>query len=67
MADRSITSAWSATPNPPALWPPPRTDSSLPVERAWLTAATTSATSAQRAIIAGRLSIIALKTLRASS
>ena len=52
---------------PATLWPPERTAATSPWSRARLTAATTSPVLAQRAITAGRLSIIPLKTLRASS
>jgi hypothetical protein len=45
---------------PATLWPPERTAGTSPFSRAKLTAATTSAVLAQRAITAGRLSIIAL-------
>ena len=55
-----MTSASSHTPRPPALCPPPRTETVSPFSRANRTAVMTSATSAHRAIAAGRRSIIAL-------
>src|SRR5438128_5559716 len=67
MRPRSITSASSAVPKPGTLWPPPRMATAKPAARAALTAAMTSATPVQRTTTAGRLSIIALYTLRASS
>jgi hypothetical protein len=57
----------SQVPLPATLWPPPRTATSRSWARAKRTAATTSATPAQRAINAGRRSIEAFQTLRASS
>src|SRR5574337_645033 len=65
--DRSITSPSSHMPSPPPLCAPPRTASSKPCSRANRTDAITSATSAQCAISRGRLSIIALYTVRAWS
>src|SRR5437899_3365904 len=67
MRPRSTTSASSAAPKPGTLWPPPRMATAKPAARAALTAAMTSATPVQRTTTAGRLSIIALYTLRASS
>src|SRR5437899_7289663 len=67
MRPRSITSASSAVPKPGTLWPPPRMATAKPSARAALTAAMTSATPVQRTTTAGRLSIIALYPLRASS
>src|SRR5438094_1215184 len=67
MRPRSITSASSAVPKPGTRWPPPRMATAKPSARAALTAAMTSATPVQRTTTAGRLSIIALYTLRASS
>ena len=67
MADRSITSPSSTLPRPGPLCPPPRTATRRPCLRPKLTAATTSLTSTHRAIISGRLSIMPLKSLRASS
>src|SRR2546428_636614 len=67
MRPRSTTSASSAVPKPGTLWPPPRMATAKPAARAALTAAMTSATPVQRTTTAGRLSIIALYTLRASS
>jgi hypothetical protein len=64
---RSITMPSSQVLSPEKLWPPPRTAVTSPRSRAVFTAATTSAVLAQRAIRAGRRSIIALKTRRASS
>ena len=66
-SDKSITSAPSATPSPAALCPPPRTAISPPWLRANRTHAITSAASRHRTIAAGRLSIMALYTARASS
>ena len=60
ICDRSITSPSSQLPRPGPLCPPPRTASSSPFSRAKLTAVTTSATSTQRAISSGRLSIMPL-------
>src|SRR2546428_754067 len=67
MRPRSITSASSAVPKPGTLWPPPRIATAKPSARAAFTAAMTSATPVHRTTTAGRLSIIALYTLRASS
>ena len=64
---RSITMPSSQVLSPEKLWPPQRTATASPCSRAACTAATTSAVLAQRAITAGRRSIIALKTRRASS
>ena len=52
---------------PAMLWPPPLTASSRLCARANATACTTSAVPRQRAISAGRLSIIAFQIVRASS
>ena len=52
---------------PAALCAPPRTDTSSPCSRAYVTAAATSAAEAHRAITAGRRSIPAFHTRRASS
>ena len=60
IGDRSITSASSQTPRPPALWPPPRTAISIPWRAGEPDALLTSAASRHWAIAAGRLSIIAL-------
>ena len=60
ICDKSITRASSHTPRPPALWPPPRTDTVRPCSRAKLMHVMTSAASAHRAIAAGRRSIMAL-------
>ena len=49
------------------LWPPPLIDSGSPRSRAALTPATTSVTPRQRTISAGRRSIMAFQTERASS
>src|SRR2546427_9838124 len=67
MRPRSITSASSAGPKPGALGPRPRMATAKPSARAASTAATTSAPPVPRTTTAGRLSIIALYTLRASS
>jgi hypothetical protein len=48
-------------------WPPPRTATTRSRSRAWASAARTSCGPVQRAISAGRLSNIPLKTLRAWS
>ena len=66
-SDRSITTPSSAVPRPAPLWPPPRMASSKSLSRANATTRATSSGVAGRAINAGRLSIIALWTLRASS
>ena len=58
--ERSMTSASSQTPRPAALWPPPRTAISRSCSRPKRTQAMTSAVSRQRAMAAGRLSIMAL-------
>ena len=65
--DRSTTSPSSQTALPAMLCPPPRTASTSPLSRAKPTARTTSAVAAQRAMTAGRLSIIAFQIVRASS
>ncbi|RYF01262.1 MAG: hypothetical protein EOO78_10845, partial [Oxalobacteraceae bacterium] len=67
MADRSMTSPSSHKALPAMLWPPPRTASGRPWLRAKATAASTSAVPLQRAMKAGRRSIIAFQMLRASS
>jgi hypothetical protein len=56
----SITKPSSTLPNPGPLWPPPRIAIGRLPSRPKFTAAMTSATSAQRAISHGRLSIMAL-------
>ena len=58
IGERSMTSPSSQVPSPPPLCPPPRTARVSPCSRAKLTAAITSATSAQRAIRPGCLSIM---------
>ena len=60
IADRSITSPSSTLPRPGPLCPPHRIAVSRPFSRPKFTAAITSATSTQRTISSGRLSIIAL-------
>ncbi len=60
-----IPSSQTACPLTP--WPPPLTESGRPVSRASRMPATTSAAPEQRTISRGRRSIIALKTVRASS
>ena len=60
MFDRSMTRPSSQTPRPPALWPPPRIETSRSWPRAKSTLSITSATSAHRTIARGRLSIIPL-------
>src|SRR5256886_16599067 len=67
MRPRSITSASSAVPKPGPLVPPTRIATAIPSARAAFTEAMTSATPVHRTTTAGRLSIIALYTLRASS
>src|SRR5262245_39104467 len=67
MRERSIRMPPSQTQVPATLCPAPRMAMSNFCVRAKLTAAITSATPAQRAISPGRLSIIPLKTFRASS
>ncbi len=64
---RSITSPSSQSARPATPWPPPRTAISSPASRPKRTAATTSAVEAHCAISAGRRSIIALNSARASS
>ena len=64
---RSITNASSATDRPGKLWPPLRTATRRPCCCANFTAEMTSATPAQRAISAGRLSIEPFQILRAWS
>jgi hypothetical protein len=54
-------------PSPPPLCPPPRIASGTSCSLANAIARATSSLDAQRAISSGRLSIIALNTLRASS
>ena len=49
------------------LWPPPRTELTMRCSRANCTARTTSTVPLQRAISAGRRSIIAFQTWRTSS
>ena len=65
-AERSITRPPSHRAFPATLWPPPRIASSRPWARPEPSAALTSATPVQRAIAAGRLSIIALWSVRAA-
>ena len=60
MIDKSMTSPSSQLPSPGPLWPPPRMAMSSSFSRPKFTAAMTSATSAHRAIMSGRLSIIPL-------
>jgi hypothetical protein len=60
MEERSITSPSSTKHNPGALWPPPLTARSISFSRAKFTQLITSATSAQRTIMRGYLSIMAL-------
>ena len=67
IGERSIITPPSATARPATLWPPPRTEISSPLERAMPIAAATSAAPWQRAISAGRRSIIPLWTRLASS
>jgi len=64
---RSICIPPSQVLSPEKLWPPQRTATMSPLSRAIFTAATTSAVVAQRAITAGRRSIIGLKSWRDSS
>ena len=64
---KSMTKASSQVPKPGALWPPPRTASSIELSRAKLTQAMTSATWDTRTTAAGLLSIMPLKTARAAS
>ena len=67
IGDRSITMPSSHNALPAMLWPPPFTASGKPFSRAKFTLATTSAVPAQRAIMAGRRSIMAFQIARASS
>ena len=55
-----MTSPSSTLPRPGPLWPPPRMAIEEPLSRPKFTAAITSATSAQRAMSSGRLSIMPL-------
>lgn len=57
----------SHTECPAMLCPPPRTATSRPLLRAKLTAATTSGVLVQRAISAGRRSMVPFQMRRASS
>ena len=66
-AERSITMPPSETPWPAGLWPPLRTASSDPVSRAWAMTRAMSSGPATRAMRAGRRSMCAAKTVRASS
>src|SRR5919108_304757 len=56
-SERSITTPSSTTLSPETLWPPLRTDSSIPVRRAKAIVAATSAGLVTRTIAAGRRSI----------
>ena len=67
MAERSSTIPPSEALWPAGLWPPLRTASSVPVSRASVMTRETSAASAARTIMAGRRSIVPMKTRRASS
>ena len=67
IAERSITSPSSTREVPATLCPPPRTENARSCSTAKRTAAATSAASAQRAISAGRLSIMPFQMLRAAS
>ncbi len=67
ISDRSMTMPSSHVALPATLWAPPRTAMDSPSSRANVTAAMTSTAPRQRAITAGRLSIIAFQTRRASS
>src|SRR3954454_5911052 len=63
----SAASRFSSAARPASLWPPPRTEISSPSRRAKWTVSTMSAVFRHCAISAGRRSIIALWTRRASS
>src|SRR5213593_3854148 len=67
MRDRSITTPPSLVPCPGALWPPPRTETRTPSDRAKLTVCWTSAAPRHRTIRAGRRSTLPFQTRRASS
>ncbi|MNC57948.1 hypothetical protein D3C75_1076460 [compost metagenome] len=67
MGERSIISPSSQTALPAMLCPPPRTDTSRLFCRAKLTACTTDSGELQRAMMAGRRSIMAFQICRASS
>ncbi len=67
MSERSIISPSSQTALPATPCPPPLIETSTPCSRANSTAAITSSAPAQRAISAGRRSIIAFQTRRAAS
>ena len=67
ICERSITMPSSHRALPAMLCPPPRTASTSPLSLAKFTARTTSDVVAQRAMTAGRLSIIAFQILRALS
>ena len=64
---RSIMTPPSQVAVPAVLWAPPRTATSSPCSRAKPIAAETSRAESQQAITAGRLSISAFQTRRASS
>ena len=65
--DMSSINPPSHTASPAMLWPPPFIDNATPCSRAKLTRATTSATPRQRAMSAGRRSIMAFQIERVSS
>ena len=67
IGDRSMTRPSSTMAVPATLWPPPRTERGSACTAANRTAVATSLASAQRAMSAGRLSIIPFQTRRASS
>ena len=64
---RSMTIPPSLVPYPGALCPPPRTDTTKPCSTANASARWTSATPRQRAIRAGRRSMLPFHTRRAAS
>jgi hypothetical protein len=67
MAERSTTTASSAVPKPGTLCAPPRTATVRELSAAKRTALITSPALAARTMTAGRLSIMPLRTARASS
>lgn len=67
MRRRSMVRPPSLSAAPATLCPPPRTATSTPSATATASAARMSSGPSQRAIAAGRRSIIALKIVRASS
>ena len=67
MADRSMTTPPSHVPKPGTLWPPPRTATVIALSAAKRTAVITSPALTGWTMTAGRLSIMPLRTARATS